>query len=140
MCLYFIYSVIKPVVKNKSPVNFSDEPPVLIKEKSPEHVKSSVTKSNKEKMSTAPLSTVPLTTPNEEKTKTLPESKPKSKKKSTVSPSSVPDVGNSSPSTSTVTLSHKNKVKAIKKSKKPMIQKHPAFYFVSISYYRYLLL
>ncbi|VVC33006.1 Hypothetical protein CINCED_3A004761 [Cinara cedri] len=122
--------VIKPVIKNKSPLSFSDEPPVLTKEKSPvERVKSSVTKSNKEKTSVGSISTVSLTTPNEEKTKTPSESKPKSKKKSTVSPSSVPNIGNSSPSTSTVTSSHKHKGKPIKKSKKTTVQKHPAFYF-----------
>lgn len=98
-------------------------------------VKTSVTKPNKEKMSTGPVSTV-STAPVEEKPKTIPETKPKPKKKSTVSASPVPNIDNSSPSTSTVTLNNKVKPKTVKKPKKntvvEVVGKHPAFYFVSI--------
>lgn len=139
------YSVIKPIVKNKSPVSCVDEIHNFSKEKSPvERIKSSVTKTkihSKEKLSTDNLPVVSVTPSIEEEVKSLPEPKPPKLKKSTPVSSTIVDIpstisSNSSISSAavsnSVTPNNKPKVKTVKKSKKTLTQQHPAFYFVSI--------
>lgn len=145
--IFFCYSVIKPIVKNKSPSECIDESHNLSKEKSPvERVKSSTIKSkahSKDKLSTATLQSVPLA-PKEVEIESITEPIPKSSKskKAAVLPlTTVVDAdisattsGNASVSsvvTNSVALSNKHKVKTTKKSKKITTQPHPAFYFVS---------
>lgn len=135
------YSVIKPVIKDKSPPALVDESLNLSKEKSPvEHVKPSVIKSkthSKDKLSTTILPPILLTSSKEE-IKSTPEIKlPKIKKSSldnidilSSSTSNTPAI--TSPGSNSIPLKNKYKVKIIKKPKKIETQKHPAFYFVSI--------
>lgn len=142
----FCFSVIKPIIKNKSSSECILESHNLSKEKSlVERVKSSTVKSkahSKEKLSTATSPNVPLIPKEEIESVTEPLPKPsKSKKTSVVPPSAVVDSnipattsGNASVSysiTNSVASSNKHKVKTAKKSKKTINQPNPAFYFVS---------
>lgn len=143
-------SVIKPVVKNKSQPDCTEETHSLTKEKLPvERVKTSTTKSkthSKDKLSTS-LPSVSITPIKEEKIeKSISEPKEpkptKSKKSSIVASNSVVDIDiplattanvsspTGNPNNSAIS-GNKQKVKTSKKPKK-LVSAHPAFYFVSI--------
>lgn len=143
------HSVIKPVVKNKSPPGSAVELHDTPNEKLPvERVKPSSTKSkthSKEK-SSAVLPSISLKCTKEDDVESIPETKQSKSKKSIVSPAVPPssDVnvdipstasGNTSISssvdTNSASSSNKHKIKTVKKSKKTEIEKPAAFYFVS---------
>lgn len=142
-------SVIKPIVKNKSPSDIDDEPHNVSKEKLPtERPKSSVTKSKTHFKDKAPIVTEPpllmplAASSREDEIVIVPEHKPTKSKKLTVISSStvvnidIPSTASSSPSISSsginsITPSIKQKTNSIKKPKK-VTQQHPAFYFVSM--------
>lgn len=137
----FLYcSVIKPVIKDKSPPKLVDELHNFSKEKSPvERVKPSVIKSkihSKDKLSTAITPPILLTSSKEE-IKDTPEIKPPKIKKPSLDIIDIPSASTSniptitSPGSNSVPLKNKFKVKIVKKPKKTETQKHPAFYYVS---------
>lgn len=144
------YRIIKPIVKNKSPVSCVGGLPNFSKEKSPvERTKSSVTKAkihSKEKLIVDTLPLASVTPIIEEEIKSLPKLKPPKLKKLTPVSSTIVDIPptiSSNSSTSSVEVSNsttsnnKSKVKTAKKSKKTLTQPHPAFYFVSILLIKY---
>lgn len=148
----FCHSLIKPIVKNKSPPESAEETRSFSKEKSPvERVKSSITKSkthSKDKSSTSSLPSSVSITPikiKEEETEIIPEIKPpKLKKSSVISTNTVVDIDIPSASASNMSspidsnlnnsaiTGNKQKVKTSKKPKKAPTRPFPFFYFVSI--------
>lgn len=145
--VYFLYSVIKPIVKNKSldcddttVHNVSKEMPI-------ENVKPAVTKSkvhSKDKNPTTPVSTLVTSNKEDSTVKTLDPKPSKSKKSTVVLPSIVENIPTSHEITSdplpvpistdnnAVVSGSKHKIKTSKKPKKLSTQSHPAFYFVSV--------
>lgn len=134
------YSVIKPVIKDKSPPILVDESHNFSKEKSPvERVKTTVIKSKIHSKDKLPTTIVPpiLLTSSKEEIKNIPEIKPPKIKKASLDNIDIPSASTSitpaitSSGSNSVPLKNKFKVKIVKKPKKTETQKHPAFYYVS---------